>query len=93
MNIKKYSLISDLELKNLKFNICTRYIPILKEIKQYIRGWLSSYVCLPENLREFYLEDVCKAIVNDKSRIINDRISIPYTALIIHVKKKNEVNF
>jgi ubiquinone/menaquinone biosynthesis C-methylase UbiE len=58
-----------------------------EELKEYIRGWLSSYVCLPGHLHEAFLEDVSQIVTSDTSTNNNGKISIPYTALIMRGKK------
>lgn len=60
----------------------------LEELKEYIQGWLSSYVPLPEHLHSSYLEDVCHAVASDSSTIHGEKIRIPYTALVIKARKK-----
>ena len=35
------------------------------EIQEFIKGWLNSYVPLPENLHQKFLRDVCQAVLDD----------------------------
>lgn len=53
------------------------------EIKGYVRGWMNSYVPLPQELHEPFLDKVCHAMMGDLSICEGDSISVPYTALII----------
>ncbi|MGI0021784.1 MAG: class I SAM-dependent methyltransferase [Nitrososphaeraceae archaeon] len=59
-----------------------------EEIKQYIRGWLSNYIQLPEYLNDVFIKDVIQAIINDSTTHKGKKIRIPYTALVIKARKK-----
>lgn len=59
-----------------------------EEIKEYIKGWLNSYVCLPEYLHDSFLEDVSQAVINDPTIRKGEKIGIPYTALVIKARKQ-----
>lgn len=56
-------------------------------IKDFIRGWLTSFVPLPQHLHEEFLDRaVMKAIpyhINNKNKMIN----LPYTELTIRAKR------
>lgn len=58
-----------------------------EELKQYIKGWLNSYVPLPENLYDLFVEDVTKAVLKDPTLHNSNKIGIPYMALVIKAQK------
>lgn len=58
-----------------------------QEFKEYIRGWLNSYVCLPECQRDAFLEAVSDAVVRDRSLCKDGKISVPYITLVIEACK------
>lgn len=74
--------ITDFRKKNL-----IAYYNTPEEIRQYIRGWLNSYVPLPEYLYDSFLEEVSQAMLADPTTSKKGRIGIPYTALVIEAKK------
>lgn len=57
------------------------------ELKDFIKGWLNSYVPLPEDLHEQFLQDICQAVAEDPKAQDGDKTIIPYAALIIRAKK------
>ncbi len=59
-----------------------------KAIQQYIKGWLNSYVQLPDYLYDSFLENVSQAVMSDPTTLKGKKICIPYTALVIKVRKK-----
>jgi len=59
----------------------------MKEVQEYIKGWLSSYVPLPEALHDSFLQKVGHTILEDPKILRNEKIIIPYTALVIKAKK------
>jgi len=59
-----------------------------EEIQEYIKGWLNSYVPLPKNLYTPFLQSVVQVMLNDNTTRYEDKINIPYTALIIKARKK-----
>jgi SAM-dependent methyltransferase len=58
-----------------------------QDIKEYIRGWLDSYVHLPDYLYDSFLSDTTNAILTDPSTKKGKQIRVPYTALVIKAKK------
>ncbi|HEY5234897.1 MAG TPA: aromatic amino acid lyase, partial [Rhabdochlamydiaceae bacterium] len=58
-----------------------------EEIQEYIKGWLNSYVPLPEHLYKSFLEDVCHAVLGDPTTRKGKKICMPYTALVIRARK------
>jgi trans-aconitate 2-methyltransferase len=75
--------ILDFQQRNLfaTYNNC-------EEIHQFIKGWLNNYVPLPEHLYDPFLEDVTNAVINDPSTCKDQKITIPYTALVIKARKR-----
>jgi trans-aconitate 2-methyltransferase len=59
-----------------------------EEIQRYIKGWLNSYVLLPEALQDAFLQDVSTAVLEDPATHRDKKIEIPYTALIMKARKK-----
>lgn len=59
-----------------------------KEIQGFIKGWLNSYVPLPEKLHKEFLQDVCQSIFDDPKIQEEDKTVVPYSALIIKARKK-----
>jgi trans-aconitate 2-methyltransferase len=60
-----------------------------EEIQDYIKGWLASYVPIPETLQDSFLLEICNAIREEPTAHRNGKISIPYTALIIKARKES----
>ena len=64
---------------------------ILSSCSLYIKGWLNSYVCLPESLHASFLDDVGRAVINDPAIMQRgEGMDIPYTALVIKIRKTTE---
>lgn len=84
---KKLLIKNNLEILNFQQQNLIASYNNPEEIKQYIKGWLNSYVQLPENLYDSFLQDVCQAIANDSTIHKGGKIAIPYTALIIRARK------
>lgn len=59
----------------------------LDEVKDFIEGWLNSYVPLPEELHQKFLEDICEAVIADPKTRVKNGWGLPYTALIVEAKK------
>lgn len=59
-----------------------------KAIKDYVRGWLASYVPLPESLHDEYLDLVAEKSLAYAEDLGDSMIHLPYTALMIRGKKK-----
>jgi trans-aconitate 2-methyltransferase len=59
-----------------------------EEIQKYIKGWLNSYVNLPEHLHDSFLQSVSQAVFNDPTTHKGKKIGIPYTALVIKARKQ-----
>lgn len=57
-------------------------------VKNFIRGWLASFVPLPEHLHESYLNLVVEKSLKYHIELHNDMINLPYVALVIIAKKK-----
>lgn len=60
----------------------------VNEIQEFIKGWLNSYVPFPEDLHQKFLQDVCQAVLNDPKTQKDNKIVIPYSALIIRARQK-----
>lgn len=60
-----------------------------KAIKDYIRGWLASYVPLPENFHDDYLDLVVEKSLTYAEDLGDSMIHLPYAALMIRGKKKS----
>jgi ubiquinone/menaquinone biosynthesis C-methylase UbiE len=59
-----------------------------KAIKDYIKGWLTSFVPLPEPYHDEYLDLAIEKSLGYHVDMKNDMINLPYTALILIAKKK-----
>lgn len=57
-------------------------------VKQFIRGWLSSFVPLPPHLHEVFLDEVIKESIPYRIDLQDGLINLPYTAMIIKAAKK-----
>jgi trans-aconitate methyltransferase len=60
----------------------------LKEVREYIRGWLNSYVLLPDDLQNAFLHDVSQLVEEDPTTHREEQFAIPYTVLFIKARKK-----
>jgi ubiquinone/menaquinone biosynthesis C-methylase UbiE len=58
-----------------------------EEIQAYIKGWLNSYVPLPEFIHTSFLNDISQAVLKDSMLHQNGKITIPYTALLVRARK------
>ena len=84
---KKLFLKEGLEILDFRQQNLIAEYDSTEEIRKYIKGWLSSYICLPEHLHDSFLQDVSQAILNDPNTQKGKKIQIPYTALIIRARK------
>jgi trans-aconitate 2-methyltransferase len=57
------------------------------EIVEYIKGWVNNYVQLPEHLYAPFINDVVDAMIKDPLTHQEQKIGIPYTALVMRLKK------
>ncbi len=91
LSAKEYNKIikkNNLEIIDFKkHNLFTSYNNP-NEIQQYIKGWLSNYVQLPEYLQDSFLQDVSSTVTNDPATHRGKKITIPYTALVIKARKQ-----
>ena len=84
---KKLLNANNFEILNFQqYNFIASYNNV-GELKNYIRGWLNSYVQMPEYLHEPFLKQVCQEILNDSSTRKGRKIVIPYTALVMRARK------
>jgi trans-aconitate methyltransferase len=74
--------ILDFQERNL---FATYHTP--EELQDYIKGWLNSYVPLPDSLHAAFLQDIAQIILGETSICQDQKINIPYTALTIKAKK------
>lgn len=79
---------NDLEIIDFQKRSLLASYNSIEEIQQYIKGWLNSYVPIPEYLYDSFLKDVTDEIMSDPSCINCGKIEIPYIALIIKARKK-----
>jgi trans-aconitate 2-methyltransferase len=84
---KKLLLKNGLEILEFKEEKLFAFYNDQQEIQQYIKGWLNSYVPLPEHLHDSFLKDVGQAVIDDPSTKSGKKIKIPYTALIFKARK------
>ena len=59
-----------------------------EKVKDFIRGWLTSFAPLPEHLHEEFLERTLKESEAYAKDTGDGMIHLPYTALMIQAKKK-----
>lgn len=57
------------------------------ELKNFIKGWLTSFIPLPEILHDEYLESALKISHSYAIDLNNGMINLPYTALVIRAHK------
>lgn len=84
---KKLLSKNGLEILNFEQHDLIALYKDLEEVKQYIKGWLNSYIPLPEYLHNSFLQDVSNAVFRDYTTRRNGKIGIPYTALTIKARK------
>lgn len=84
---KKLLLRNQFEILDFQQQSLVAWYNNFEEIQHYIKGWLSSYVPLPECLYESFLQDVSQAVDSDPNTRKESKIGIPYTALIIRARK------
>jgi len=58
-----------------------------KSVTAFIKGWLNSYVPLPEELQDPFLQRVDQIVDTAPELHVEEMIDIPYTALVIQAKK------
>lgn len=57
------------------------------ELKDFIRGWLTSFVPIPSEHHEDLLETIVEKCEPYSKDLNNNKLNLPYTELIIKVKK------
>lgn len=91
LSIKEYKkILKDLGMEIVEFsskNLVHSY-KNTDAVKDFIRGWLTSFVPLPEHLHESYLNLVVEKSLKYHIELQNDLINLPYKALVIIAKKK-----
>lgn len=85
---KKLLLRNNLEILNFEKRDLTASYDSSMEIQEFIKGWLNSYVPLPETLHQEFLQCVCQAILDDPKTQEGNKTVVPYSALIIGGYKK-----
>lgn len=58
-----------------------------EDLINFIKGWINNYVMIPSQFQDMFINDVVDAILNDRAIQKNPVIRVPYTALIMRVKK------
>lgn len=84
---KKLLLKNQFEIIDFKQHELSAEYSTPEEIQKYIKGWLNSYVPLPEQLYDSFLEEVCRAVLSDPTTRKDKKINMPYTALVIRARK------
>lgn len=88
--IKEYKKIlknSDMEILEFTSKNLIHSYKNKEDVKDFIRGWLTSFVPLPEHLHEAYLNLAVEKSLKYHIDMHNDMINLPYTALVIIAKK------
>lgn len=88
--IKEYKeMLENNHMKILEFTFqeLTASYENKKAIKDYIRGWLASFVSLPESLHEEFLDLAVENSFSYSKCMENGIINLPYTALMINARK------
>lgn len=85
---KDVLLKNSFEIVEFKQRELTALYSSLEEVQDYIRGWLNSYVPLPEHLHSLFLQDVSQVILKDPTVHQGNQIVLPYTALVIKAQKR-----
>ncbi len=91
LSITEYKkILQDLGMEIVEFN-SKKLIHSYKNkeaVKDFIRGWLTSFVPLPEHLHEAYLDLAVEKSLRYHIDLQNDLINLPYMALVIIAKRK-----
>ena len=89
--IQEYKkILQDLDMEIVEFN-SKNLIHSYKNkeaVKDFIRGWLTSFVPLTEHLHEAYLDLAVEKSLKYRIDQQNGLINLPYVALVIIAKKK-----
>ena len=91
LSIREYKEIlkNEIDLSSFEFQNLLATYKDKAELKNFIRGWLTSFVPLPEHLHNEFLELAAEKSLSYAWDIKNGMINLPYTALTITGKKAN----
>lgn len=64
-----------------------------EEFKGFVRGWLNSFVTLPDDLQESYLDKLAEAAEKKNREQGKSGIELPYAQLLMRAKKPRESQF